>query len=60
MVKSSAAKVIDFEAFRQRKLAREERPSEMMAMPMASGAQAHAFVVPIWVCWVPMWSPVYG
>lgn len=58
MVKSNAAKVIDLEAFRQRKMTREERPSDVM--PMASGMQAHAMVVPVWVCWVPMWSPVFG
>ncbi|MBX3205241.1 MAG: hypothetical protein KF764_09235 [Labilithrix sp.] len=58
MLKSNAANVIDLEAFRQRKLVREERPSD--AMPMASGAAAHAVMVPVWFCWVPMWTPIVG
>lgn len=57
MVKSSTANVIDLEAFRQRKM-REERASE--EMPMASGAAPHAVVVPVWFCWVPMWTPIVG
>ncbi len=58
MVKSNAANVIDLEAFRQRKMLREERPSEDMRM--ASGVQAQAMVVPVWFCWVPMWTPMFG
>lgn len=60
MPKSNAANVIDLEAFRQRKMmVRDERPSEAM-MPMASGAPAQALVVPVWFCWVPMWTPIVG
>ena len=59
MVKSSAANVIDLEAFRQRKMLREERPAEVMPMPNGS-AQPHAVVVPVWFCWVPMWTPMLG
>jgi hypothetical protein len=57
MVKSNAANVIDLEAFRQRKM-RDERPSE--EMPMASGAPVQAMFVPVWVCWIPMWTPIVG
>jgi len=57
MVKSSAANVIDLEAFRQRKM-REERSSE--GMRMASGVRAQPVVVPVWFCWVPMWTPMFG
>ena len=59
MGKSNAANVIDLEAFRQRKMLREERPSEI-TMPMASGTQPQTVVVPVWFCWVPMWTPMYG
>jgi len=58
MKSNAAANVVDLEAFRQRKMLREERSSEMM--PMASGAQAHPVVVPVWFCWVPMWTPMFG
>lgn len=57
MVKSNAAaNVIDLEAFRQRKM-REERPSGEMS---GGDARASALVVPIWFCWVPMWTPFVG
>ena len=59
MSKSNAANVIDLEAFRQRKMLRVERTSEEM-MPMASGAPPQAVMVPVWFCWVPMWTPTYG
>ena len=59
MSKSNAANVIDLEAFRQRKMLRVERPSEEM-MPMASGASPQAGMVPVWFCWVPMWTPTIG
>jgi hypothetical protein len=58
MPKSNAANVIDLEAFRQRKLMRVERSSE--DMPVASGAVAQPMVVPVWFCWVPMWTPFVG
>ena len=59
MVKSSTANVIDLEAFRQRKMLREERTAE--AMPTTNGgAQPQAVVVPVWFCWVPMWTPMFG
>ncbi|MBN9165973.1 MAG: hypothetical protein BGO98_14645 [Myxococcales bacterium 68-20] len=59
MPKSNAANVIDLEAFRQRKMVRDERTVEAM-MPMASGAPPQALVVPVWFCWVPMWTPIVG
>ena len=58
MPKSNAANVIDFEAFRQRKL-REERPSET-TLETTSGPVPQALLVPVWFCWVPMWSPIVG
>lgn len=50
---SAAANVIDLEAFRQRKRRGAKEP--MSAMPAARDA---AMFVPVWFCWVPMWSPV--
>jgi hypothetical protein len=58
MPKTNAANVIDLDAFRQRKLMRVERPSD--DMPMAGGAVAQPVVVPVWFCWVPMWTPIVG
>ena len=56
MVKSNAAaNIIDLEAFRQKKM-REERGSDM---PAAEEAIA-TMVVPVWFCWVPMWTPFVG
>lgn len=55
MVKrNAAANVIDLEAFRQRKM-RAERTPEVMPVTHAS-----ALVVPVWFCWVPMWTPFVG
>jgi hypothetical protein len=56
MVKSNAANVIDLEAFRQRKL-REERGNEDTS---ASSAPSSPMVMPVWFCWVPMWTPFVG
>jgi hypothetical protein len=54
MVKSNAAaNVIDLEAFRQRKLMREERPASAM-----NEGRAAAMLVPVWFCWVPVWTPL--
>jgi hypothetical protein len=65
MPKSNAANVIDLETFRQRKM-REERQSgesaqllEREASP-AGVSMVPQMVVPLWVCWVPMWSPILG
>ena len=58
MKSNAAANVVDLEAFRQRKMLREVRSSEMMSM--ASGAQPQPLVVPVWFCWVPMWTPMFG
>lgn len=51
---AALANVIDFEAFRQKKMREEERASE------ESGAAASdaAMFVPVWFCWVPVWAPV--
>jgi hypothetical protein len=46
---SAAAKVIDLEAFRQRRM-RDSKENES-AMPAA-------MFVPVWFCWVPVWAPV--
>ncbi len=60
MVKSNtAANVIDLEAFRQRKL-RTERSNEETASMGFSGAMGSAMVVPVWFCWVPVWTPFVG
>ena len=55
MAKSNAAlaNVIDLEAFRQKKMREEERPSETSA-PMRDAAM----FVPVWFCWVPVWAPM--
>ena len=44
---SSAANVIDLEAFRQRKMRDSKVETVMPAM-----------FVPVWFCWVPVWAPV--
>lgn len=53
---NAAANVIDFEAFRQRKM-REERSSEER---IENDERAAGLVVPVWFCWVPMWTPFIG
>ena len=50
--RSSAATVIDLEAFRQRKMMRE-RAQESAAAPRDA-----AVLVPVWFCWVPVWTPM--
>jgi hypothetical protein len=50
--RSTAANVVDLEAFRQRKLMREERTDDRSV-----GARDAAVFVPVWVCWVPVWTP---
>ncbi len=56
MVKNTAAaNVIDLKAFRQRKM-REERGTEDMSVEERSPA----LVVPVWFCWVAMWTPFVG
>lgn len=55
MAKSNAATVIDLEAFRQKKMLREEeRASEASSNPMRDAAM----LVPVWFCWVPVWAPM--
>jgi hypothetical protein len=59
---SSAANVINLDAFRQRKLAgpltgrslgdSKERGTEMR------GQSDAAMFVPVWFCWVPVWAPM--
>jgi hypothetical protein len=58
MSQNNAANVIDLEAFRQRK-ARDERPSDEMSSASLS-SEASPMVVPVWFCWVPMWTPFVG
>ena len=48
--RSSAATVIDLEAFRQKKMLREKEPEAQ--------ARDAAVLVPVWFCWVPMWTPM--
>ncbi len=50
--RAAAANVIDLEAFRQRKLMREERVQESAGEPRDA-----AVLVPVWFCWVPVWTP---
>jgi hypothetical protein len=58
MVKSNAAtNVVDLEAFRQRKMMREE---ERASEGMSAAARSSTIVVPVWFCWVPMWTPFVG
>jgi len=45
---AAAANVIDLEAFRQKKVLREA----------ASMPKDAAVLVPVWVCWVPVWAPI--
>ena len=55
MAKSNAATVIDLEAFRQKKMMREEeRASETGSNAMRDAAM----LVPVWFCWVPVWAPM--
>jgi hypothetical protein len=53
---NAAAKVIDLEAFRQKKQRGEPSRHELEAsMSMPRDA---AVFVPVWFCWVPVWAPV--
>ena len=54
MAKSNAATVIDLEAFRQKKMMREERASETTS----NAPRDAAMFVPVWFCWVPVWAPM--
>lgn len=58
MSKNNAANVIDLEALRQRKL-RAESVDEGRSRT-SSVAANNALFVPVWFCWVPVWSPVLG
>jgi hypothetical protein len=51
--RSNAAAVIDLEAFRQKKMMREERAQESASSPRDA-----AVLVPVWFCWVPVWTPM--
>lgn len=52
MVKSQPTNVIDLDSFRERrKVPREERPVAV---------EAGAMMLPVWFCWVPMWTPFVG
>jgi hypothetical protein len=48
--RSNAATVIDLEAFRQKKMMREERAQEQ--------PRETPVLVPMWFCWVPVWTPM--
>jgi hypothetical protein len=54
--RNAAANVIDLEAFRRRKM-RDERPADGMHV---AAAPSSMFIVPVWFCWVPMWTPFVG
>ncbi|GEM_PF-2565767 len=59
MVKSNAAatNVVDLAAFRQRKMMREAgRTNEGTSATTVPST----LVVPVWFCWVPMWTPFIG
>ena len=49
---AAAANVVDLSAFRQKRM--ESRASEIPAAPPSSPAM----MMPVWVCWVPVWAPV--
>jgi hypothetical protein len=50
-MKSQASNVIDLEAFRQKK--QRERSPEMLSASVAA-----PMFVPVWICWVPVWTPM--
>lgn len=50
---SSAQNVVDLEAFR-----RERAQARESSMDAAMPASAGAVMVPVWVCWVPVWAPM--
>lgn len=52
-MKSQAANVIDLEAYRQKKMRAVERPTEAQVSP-----DRVAMFVPVWICWVPVWTPL--
>jgi hypothetical protein len=54
---SAAANVIDLQAFRQRKM-RDSNDGEAGSQSEMPSARDAAMFVPVWFCWVPMWSPV--
>ena len=59
MPKSNAANVIDFEAFRQKKLREEPSALRVSASEETSTPMREAAMfVPVWFCWVPVWAPM--
>jgi hypothetical protein len=49
----AAANVVDLETFRQRKLQAVDSAPRAPSAPMSA-----AMMVPVWVCWVPVWAPM--
>lgn len=58
MLKNNAANVIDLEAFRQRRMRAEGRSNE--GTVLRRDEVIPTMFVPVWFCWVPMWTPVLG
>ncbi len=48
--RSAGATVVDLEAFRQRKRMRAE-------LEAAAAPREAAVLLPVWFCWVPVWTP---
>lgn len=48
----ASANVVDLEAFRQRKSMRD---ADRVQVPMQGPV-----MMPVWVCWVPIWAPMLG
>ena len=48
--RSAGATVIDLEAFRRRKQMQDERAA-------TAALREAALLVPMWFCWVPVWTP---
>jgi hypothetical protein len=53
---NAAANVIDLDSFRQRRMSRELRAAE----PVTSTMSPAPVLVPVWFCWVPVWTPMIG
>jgi hypothetical protein len=55
----AAANVINLDAFRQKKMI-EARMPDGQAAASSSISSSYSLVVPVWFCWVPMWTPFVG
>lgn len=55
---AAPANIIHLDAFRQKRGLAQKTSEPHSAEGLA--APSYSFVVPVWLCWVPMWTPFVG